>query len=264
MAGLGAYLGSYLGGLGLPLTVVSVQQTNTNAVRVVFSREPLRFNANASNDGLHLDNYELSGGVPIVQVVVADEGNAVRVWFDADLPVGVPVELTVRHVESVSSIEMVGNSTTMLVPFGLDVPPGALPDLKGRFDIANPQTERDANGGPLGTFSVTESGDLGNDTGRINLRKRIFRRITTRPGGFFHLPNYGIRQKDKTLVTPTMLRELQTNLESQVRSEPDVVAVRIEVQEMAPGVFRIMARVQDSLGAFEVDGLLDMNGGADA
>jgi len=259
---LGAYLGSLLGGGG-GFSVELVEQVALNAVRVTFDVEVIRFNRNATGDALNTAHYLLNNGV-LTQWVTADEGNAVLVFFDQPLVPGIEVELAIEDVESVSGLTL-AYTTATFVPFGVDLPAEPPTSLPGRWDIANPQTVRDANGGPLGTFPVTEAGDLGNDTGRTNLRKRVFRRITTRPGGFFHLPNYGaLRHRDKTLLTPTSLRELQLDLESQVRAEPDVVAVRVRVRELQPGIVRVTARVQDALGAFEIDGQLDLNGGPDA
>lgn len=249
----------------MAILLESVEQLALNAVRVTFTEEPKRFNENDAVDSLHRANYELVSKFPSVQVVVADESPfAVVVFFDQPLPAPAEDELQVQGVEDVTGATTVPTTALPLTTFAEELPPTAEASLRGRFDIANPQTVRDAGGGPLGTFQVTESGDLGNDTGRTNLRKRVFRRISTRPGGFFHLPNYGVRQKDKTLMTPTALRDLQLSLESQITSEPDVVNARVRVSEITPGVVRVKVRVQDALGPFEMEAALDLTGDSDA
>lgn len=246
----------------MAIAVESVEQISLNAVRVTFTEAPERFNQNATNDSLNTQNYLLNTGSPYVQhVAPGDNEFEVVVYFDQALVAGSSLELEIDNIDDDTGTSTVPFTSVAFVAFGAEAR-AEVPDAgrAGRFDIANPQTVRDSNGGPLGTFPVTETGDLGNDTGRANLRKRVFRRITTRPGGFFHLQNYGVRQEMKTLLTPTRLRELQVDLESQVSREPDVVAARVRVSELAPGVVRVRVRVQDALGPFEIEGSLDLNG----
>lgn len=127
-----------------------------------------------------------------------------------------------------------------------------------RVDIANPQTERDTpQGATLGTFQVTDTGDLENDHGRPYLRKRIFRRLQTIKGAFFHMANYGLLPPSKKLFTPTTIRRLKIDIEMQVRQEPGVVGVRATVTELRPGVVKVVLRVQDDNGSFELEGALD-------
>lgn len=127
-----------------------------------------------------------------------------------------------------------------------------------RVDIANPQTERDTpQGAALGTFQVSDTGDLENDHGRTYLRKRIFRRLGTMKAGFFHLAGYGLKPPSGRLFTPTTLRRLKVDVELQVRQEPGVVGVRATVTEQSPGVVLVQLRVQDDNGSFELEGALD-------
>ena len=150
-------------------------------------------------------------------------------------------------------------STVQFIAFGGEVNVVAKAEATfPRVDIANPQTERDtAQGESLGTFPVTDTGDLGNDHGRAYLRKRIFRRLATARAAFFHLPGYGLEQRIKTLATPTSLRRLRMDVEQQVRQEPGVVAVRADVSELRPGIILVKLRVQDDNASFELEGALD-------
>lgn len=249
----------------MAILVESIEQLALNAVRMTFTEQPKRFNSNDLADSLNTENYYITTGDMRVQwVSPGDDVFSVVVFFDRGLTPNVETFFEVQRVEEVSGASVVPDTATPITPFGEEMPPLPEQSLRGRFDIANPQTVRDANGGPLGTFQVTESGDLANDTGRTNLRKRVFRRISTRPGGFFHLQDYGVKVGSKTLLTPTLLRELQINLQSQILREPDVVGARITVSEMAPGVVRVKVRVQDALGAFELDAALDITGDSDA
>jgi hypothetical protein len=127
-----------------------------------------------------------------------------------------------------------------------------------RVDIANPQTPDDAaQNASLGTFGVTDAGDLANDHGRLYLRKRIFRRLGTFKAGYFHLPGYGLAQPSKVLFTPTTLRRLKVDVEQQIRQEPGVVAALAQVTELSPGIVSVKLRIQDDSGSFSLEGALD-------
>jgi hypothetical protein len=148
--------------------------------------------------------------------------------------------------------------TLSLIAFGAEV--NAVTQARPTFprvDLANPQTERDSAGEALGTFSVTDAGDLANDHGRAYLRKRIFRRLATMKSAFFHLPGYGLQPPAKKLFTPTTLRRLKLDVELQVKQEPGVVAARATVDELRPGIVALKLRVQDDNGSFELEGALD-------
>lgn len=146
-----------------------------------------------------------------------------------------------------------------LIAFGAEV--NAVAQAQATFprvDIANPQTPKDApQGASLGTFQVTDTGDLANDHGRTYLRKRVFRRLSTMRAAFFHLKDYGLNPPSKKLFTPTSLRRLKNDVEMQIRQEPGVVGVRAAVTELRPGVASIKLRIQDDNGSFELEGALD-------
>ena len=242
------------------LQATSILQLDLRSFRITFSVPVQLFNPQAPDDGLNPDNYPVSSfqaTVPDPQAVIGSEdGLSVVVQMDQPLPA--QAEIVVRP-ENIISAE---NETIVIGPTALRfvargegiVPVQQIEPLAGRFDLANPQTGRDAGNEPLGTFSITEIGDIRNDTGREYLRKRIYRRLSTTPGGFFHLPNYGLRPEDKELVTLTTLRRLQNNIEAQVLEEPDVLSVSATLARLAPGVIAVLLRVRDSLGPFEIEG----------
>jgi hypothetical protein len=119
-------------------------------------------------------------------------------------------------------------------------------------DIANPPVARDALRFPprLGTYQVTETGDLGLDKSSASgLRKRILRRITTATGEFFHLPDYGVAPGLKKLVTLDSLQRLQARITAQVLREPEVAQVQVSVVRV-PGFpevvsVNVRAKTQD-------------------
>lgn len=102
------------------------------------------------------------------------------------------------------------------------------------LDLANPWLSRDALTLPpqLGTYQITDTGDLGLDkSGESSLRKRIFRRVTTAAGAFFHLPGYGVDLKLKGLLTADAAQRLQARVKAQVLQEPEVAECTVQIQQ---------------------------------
>ena len=179
-----------------------------------------------------------------------------RLWFDGDLIVDETYTLSVTGLVSAGGYALSPDPTTgTFIAYGPDRHPVPLvQQTSGRFDIRNPQATRDApEGSPLGTFVMDADGDVGIETGRAYLRKRVFRRLATRKGEMFHEPNYGLSLKDKGLYRPAELRALQLDVEAQVRSEPNVKACRASVSEYAPGVVYVALKIQDDLGWFDLE-----------
>lgn len=243
-----------------------VEQTALNMFRVTFSQPVRQLNPNAPDDALNPSNYVVTifgGSAPLVQSIVGSQNNLTAIVnTDQPLPAEETVTVSAQNIVPASELPVpITDDQFTFVAFAAERAPAEQPlPLAGRFDLSNPQTPREAGPDPLGTFQITEVGDIRNDTGRAYLRKRIFRRLSTTPGGFFHLPDYGLRPQDKQPITATTLRELQLNIESQVRREPDVIAARAILSELTPGVISVRLRVEDNLGMFEMQGRLTMNG----
>lgn len=91
-------------------------------------------------------------------------------------------------------------------------------------DIANPPTPNSPVGG---TLEITSSGDYKSVTGEALVKKLIIRRLISKRGDFFHLPNYGAGLRIKDVVPTTNLRKLATEIESQIKLEPEVEAVQV-------------------------------------
>ena len=100
---------------------------------------------------------------------------------------------------------------------------------------------------PNSTWRFDSTGDIGIQNNLESLQKRIYRRLTTKPGGFRHLPGYGVDLSLKTLFRSGRANEIANNLRQQIRSEPDVldagVAVKLRFAGNSPYV-EITVRVQ--------------------
>jgi hypothetical protein len=206
-----------------------------------------------SGDALNPAQYSTN---PVRRILRVDsvDSQTVLVVFDAPLDSGVSYEFTVTGVIAVATgLPMSTPFVTTFVALGVAraATPG-LPNIPANLDLANPQTPRDGAEGELGTLQVDGTGDLANDSGRAQLRKRIFRRLSTRPGGFYHLDNYGLRVPAKRLLTADEQRQLELDSVFQVRQEPEVVAASATVTRLAIGTYVLNLRIQDNIGTFDM------------
>lgn len=80
-----------------------------------------------------------------------------------------------------------------------------------------------------GTLQLTGGGDYQTVTGTELTKKLIIRRLISRPGDFFHLPDYGIGLRVKEPVPLTDLPKLKKRIEQQVMLEPEVEAVSVRL-----------------------------------
>ncbi len=100
---------------------------------------------------------------------------------------------------------------------------------------------------PESTWRFDSSGDIGIQNSLQSLQKRIFRRLSTKPGGFRHLPGYGADLGLKKLFRSGRVNELANELRKQIREEPDVldagVAVKLRFANTSPYA-EVTVRVQ--------------------
>lgn len=241
------------------MTVTRIWQTSLNTVDVEFSEAIRYLDPSDPRDTLYRAAYTVTGPASparVLQSVTIVDDTTIRLWFDGDLVVGESYTISITGLVSVAGFGLTPDPTTgTFIAYGPDRHPVPLiQQTSGRFDVRNPQATRDApEGSALGTFVVDADGDIGIETGRPYLRKRIFRRLATRKGEMFHEPNYGLSLKDKGLYRPAELRALQMDVEAQVRAEPNVKACRASVSEYAPGVVYVALKVQDDLGWFDLE-----------
>lgn len=147
------------------------------------------------------------------------------------------------------------SGTTAPIPStyrAIDRPAVGIPQVAR--DIANPQTLAAAASNPqLGTYAPDDSGDYAIDAGDISLKKRIVRRLITRPGAFGHLSNYGvgILQYVKQLATVDVRSRIAVLAEEQIAREPEVSKCRVVFAPSAtqPGLYflRIYVRTRQGL-----------------
>ena len=89
-------------------------------------------------------------------------------------------------------------------------------------DIANPQTPNEAEGFFSGTLQLDGAGDYRLESGAALVKKLILRRLMSKPGDFFHLPNYGEGLRVKEPIPSSDLGRLKTAIEKQCMEEREV------------------------------------------
>jgi lysophospholipase L1-like esterase len=226
------------------LQVSSAYLTRENVVRVAFSAAIQFSGSYIPGDAGDPDNYLVQGAdLTTYAVTLVEEVSSTEV--DLTLGLGLPAgtgTVTVTGVKSLAgdALDPAYQATTVL-----GAPPKKLPVLdsayRGARDIANVN----------GVWVVDRSGDLGIDEGLTQIRKRIFRRITTPTGAMAHLPGYGVGVATyvKRLATSVARTRLVTELESQIRQEPGVAAARVTLKRgVNPGLWRLSLLVRTTEG----------------
>jgi hypothetical protein len=120
-------------------------------------------------------------------------------------------------------------------------------------DVSNPTSLSalldpvpDVNDFNLGSFTYGDDGDYAMDEGVENLRKRLYRRVIVKPGGFVWLPEYGvgITNYGKRVNSAGIREKLRSEMESQINQEPDVKASKVLLaQSTTPGLFKVYMKV---------------------
>lgn len=92
---------------------------------------------------------------------------------------------------------------------------------------------------PPSILKVTQEGDYDISEGIETLQKLIIRRLITRPGEFYHLPNYGVDLKVKDLYSGQTLIALQRKVEEEVKKEPEVTGCKARLTLEPEGALKI-------------------------
>ena len=264
--GAGAWGGAPWGGGDL-LTVTRAEAIGENAVRVRFNLPVLLQNIGDFADGLTPANYAVArltfGARDVAIAQIEHDGaslDSVVMRLDRSLS-GAPAlyDARVSRVRGAAG-EVLDPAAAFFSFLGCErfVPPDLERTAPDRFrDIANPQALGDRLGitdAQLGTIPIDGAGDYALDAGLTNVRKRIYRRLVTQPGGFYHLPDYGLGLLDrvKRLAGPVQLAALQRDAQAQLAQEPGVRSVSVAVS-LDGAIVRFKIKVRTDIGedAFE-------------
>jgi len=214
------------------VSIAAAVATSVNEVRVYLTNEPKHASKVAAGDALNPATWTVQrlDGPTYLNVMSVIEYAPTIYGVVTDQPFG---NSTIVH--EVSSITLLDAGGGIILPPRKAQFAGLVADtdtsLQAKLakrgaiarDVANPQSPRgsDVFGG---TLVVGSSGDYDTVTGLELVKKLIIRRLSTRQGGFFHLPDYGVGYRVKEPVQPGSLRQVKAEVERQILKEPEVAA----------------------------------------
>lgn len=114
-------------------------------------------------------------------------------------------------------------------------------------DLANPPAAQ-LNGLGGGTRVVTSAGDFASQTGNDLLKKLVLRRLSTPPGGFFHLPGYGLGLAVKEPLQDADMFALKKRVTDQVQLEPEVQSAIVSLTIDMNNILTIQIAVTTTTG----------------
>jgi len=240
---------------GSPIGLCSATPITANEVRVCIDGEVEEANPCKPNSPANRKTWKLIPLNPgictrLVQRVIL-EGECLTLVFDGPLCCGEPYRVT-------NTLAQVGCDEVDFTALCID-PKAKESDVRSDdgflVDIANPFLPGDAQQKgaflALGTYEITDTGDLAKDRGISSLRKRIYRRIATAVDQFFHLKGYGSELEIKALVKPDRISRLQEKLRTQILREPEVFDVQVSISRVNnnPEVLSVSVRAVTAGGA---------------
>jgi hypothetical protein len=261
-------------GAGATLQLLSVVAVRENLLRLTFNEAVYYTRWLDPFDAYCVDRYSVTAVAGTVGIdgqpprTVAPEaaerfadggGKVIDLWLDRALsPFGTRYLASVNGLQSIFGGLLAPGYTSVAFDGLARGRPAPTPELAvASRDIANPQTLSalldplpTTGAAQLGTFPVDVTGDYAHDEGLTSLKKRIFRRLTTRKGAFAHLPGYGvlIPSMVKKLAKPALVQALAADAEEQIKLEPEVADCSVVLARTQQGVYVYQVRVRTKLG----------------
>ncbi|MFA6168819.1 MAG: hypothetical protein WC700_19500 [Gemmatimonadaceae bacterium] len=260
--GTGAW-GTSPWGLGAPPAAFAlnfVRVIDANTVRATFTDVPQTLHDRITADALNPANYTISivtgpfgAWAPVVAKVYQVDGDTLSVdlRLDRTLPGTMRgqqtnLRVTVANVISAAGVPMIG--ATYQNFYGLNrvvnETTRRLERSVGR-DLSNPFTPNSPAGG---TFRIGTSGDYKFATGMELVKKMVYRRLLTPKGAFFHLPDYGMGLKPKSVAYPYMLTSARAEMKRQILQEPEVQDCSVKVTQNASQIVVFFVHVRTKQG----------------
>jgi hypothetical protein len=213
---------------GTTFSVAGAVAISNRQVQVTFTVQPFAVSGFGTRDALNpalwtVTNQATGAVIPVGAVRVSGT-DTVELWLTTPL-----AGYATGYQVAASPLLLSAGGTPILPPitasFSGITGVNAVPDSRPQRPRAVDLKAAPAGNGSDGTTLVIKGGDYDVESGRALMRKCINRRLTTRKGAFFHLPNYGVEQiQPKMLYAVSNLRALKSDIENQVQQEPDVLS----------------------------------------
>jgi hypothetical protein len=225
------------------VSLASAFAKDTHRVRVVTSGTPQAISRMLAGDALNPGTWLVSRLDTLALFTVLTVTKVSSTTYDVTLLEGLAPQLVSHRV----------SSTTLLSSTGVVIVPPTSADFAGLAESA-PISSRPAGGSvdilnaPVptsdrigGAFRIV-SGDYATQSGVDLYRKLVVRRLTTKPGAFFHLPDYGLGLSLKEPVPMGSAPRLKAEIERQVRLEPETLEVSATVIVAPAGIETVNLR----------------------
>ncbi len=252
---------------GSPFNIILCTAINSNTVRVYFDKEPKHVSPLAANDALFLPNWSITIGTtplgatePVVERVF-NVRNATATEIDLVLfpqAHSIDVQVDRRVVWNASyTITAAARTASQDLLSDLTLAAGLVPPTNActfpGVHIQRPRRVtralRARTGVDLaynvfgGTFGFEPNNDLATESGDAALKKRIIRRLLSSPGGFPHLPEYGVGLRVKESLKTTSIADLRVRVRDQVLLEPEVTSATVNLSRPAPDMIVVVVNV---------------------
>jgi hypothetical protein len=250
--GTGSYgTGPYGGSGGSAISVSGARALTTHSVIVTLSSAPQDEDPFKSGDVLNPQTWTVQNLTSLdFSTVIAVRAHDAPLEYEVQTLEPLDNHLVQHRVESLTLRSAAGVLVT--APHSADfaglvkeIDPVAATDQR-RFptrDLANPPTPAESGeGGIGGTLRIDSDGDYATVSGVELVKKLVLRRLFTKPGGFFHLPNYGFGLAIKEPVRGGDVITLKSDLERAMKLEPDVDRALATVQTDRRGILTLLLR----------------------
>ncbi len=237
-----------------------VRVIDANTVRATFTDVPQQLHDRIVSDALNPFNYALAvvtgpngTWAPTVAKVYQVDADplSVDLRLDRTLPGTMrsqqtSLRVTVVNVLSAAGAPMIGAAYKDFYALNqvVNETTRRLERSVGR-DLSNPFTPNSPAGG---TFRIGASGDYKFDTGLALVKKLIYRRLLTPKGAFFHMPEYGMGLKPKSVAYPYMLTSARAEMKRQILQEPEVQDCSVKVTQNAHQMVIFFVHVRTKQG----------------
>jgi hypothetical protein len=260
--GTGKWGTSSWGSAATGISISNAFASSTHTVRVKLSSEPKHSDPLAAGDALNPQTW-------LVQRL--DTGIFFTVLAAREFDPPFLYELLLLEAMADHLITHRVKSTTLVAANGIPIAAPSFFDFAGVLDedLAEPVaatsarrfSSRDLANPPFpaggttvgGTLVIGAAGDYESEEGTVLLKKLVIRRLTTRPGEFFHLPGYGVGLTVKEPIPAHDLPGLKKQIERQIGQEPDVEAVQANLSLTANGVLTLQLRVRQKATGAEME-----------
>jgi hypothetical protein len=225
-----------------PILIVGAEALATRIVRVTLDGEPRYSSAAGTGDARNPETWgvERVDTGAVLEVALVERVSALV--YDVHTIQRFGSYLSTHLVKTTGLLDATGAA---VVPSpaatfrGLVTPESLQPEKPRLLDLANLPAAKNPLGG---TLQIGSSGDYKNVSGSELVRKLLVRRLVTRPGEFFHLPNYGIGFRDKEPLPIRDLPKLKAEVLRQVLREPEIAQADVGIILDASGTLTILVR----------------------